>query len=197
METYLKELDTQLFFFVNQQLANVVLDWLCPLLRNKFTWIPFYIAAAVFLFIKYKIKALWFIAAAAVTVLLTDQLSASLIKPFFERLRPCNEPAISAQVRLLVKCGRGFSFVSSHAANHFGIAALFAVYFKNKYLYILLFAWASSIAFSQVYVGVHYPFDVLIGSVLGAAIGCLAAYGLRLMLVRTILNFEDDSNLRK
>ncbi len=185
METYLKELDTQLFFFVNRQLANVVFDWLCPLLRNKFTWIPFYVAAAVYLFIKYKSKTFWLIGAAAVTVLLADQISSSLIKPFFERLRPCNEPSISEQVRLLVKCGSGFSFVSSHAANHFGLAALFIFFFRRKYLSITLLLWAFSIAFAQVYVGVHYPFDVFVGGAIGFTIGGVVAWGLRLCLKKS------------
>jgi len=184
METYFKELDTQLFFFVNHQLANVVFDYLCPLLRNKFTWIPFYVAATVYIFIKFSYKAFWLIGAAALTVLLADQISSSFIKPLFERLRPCNEPMIRAQVRLLVKCGIGYSFVSSHAANHFGLAALFIFFFKKKYLTLALLFWASSIAFAQVYVGVHYPFDVLVGGVIGSAIGGLLAWTLQLLSIK-------------
>jgi len=184
METYLKELDTQLFFFANHQLANVVFDWLCPLLRNKFTWVPFYLAATVYLFIKHSYKALWLIAAAALTVLLADQISSSLIKPLFERLRPCNEPAMREQVRLLVKCGSGYSFVSSHAANHFGIASVFVFFFRKTYLSIALLLWAFSIAFAQVYVGVHYPFDVLVGGAIGFAIGGLLAWILQLKSIK-------------
>ncbi len=170
---FLNTVDTQLFFLINHSFANPVLDLLCPLLRNKLTWIPFYLAAAVYLFVKYKSKALWVICAAVICIVLADQISSSLIKPFFGRLRPCNDAQIKDQVRLLIECGKGFSFVSSHAANHFALAVFFALFFSIRKLTITLLAWAFSIAISQVYVGVHYPADVLAGGLLGVTVGWL------------------------
>lgn len=180
MESFILTLDEQLFFIVNRHSSNALLDWLCPLLRNKFTWVPFYFLAAFYLTFKFKSKVLWIFAATAITVLIADQLAAGVIKSVFQRLRPCNEPSIKEHVRLLVNCGSGFSFVSAHAANHFAIASLFATSFSKKYLSLLLFIWASSVAFAQVYVGVHYPLDVILGGVLGTVIG----YPMALILKR-------------
>jgi undecaprenyl-diphosphatase len=113
---------------------------------------------------------------AALTVLLTDQISSGLIKNFVQRPRPCFDPNFYSQVRLLLDhCSGGYSFTSSHATNHYGIAAfLFATlgsYFGHwKYL---LFVWASLICYAQVYVGVHYPLDVIVGAILGYIIGSI------------------------
>ena len=171
MESFILALDEQLFFMVNRHFSNALFDWLCPLLRNNITWVPFYFLASLYLTFKFKSKALWIFAATAITVLIADQLAAGVIKSVFQRLRPCNEPSIKEHVRLLVNCGSGFSFVSAHAANHFAVASFFASFFSKKYLTLLLFIWAGSIAFAQVYVGVHYPLDVILGGLLGVVIG--------------------------
>lgn len=175
------EFDKALFFFINQGLANPVMDVVCPILREKLTWIPLYMGIALAVYKKYG-KLLFPIAVVAVlTILLTDQISSSLIKPSFQRLRPCNDPALQQQVRLLLShCGAGFSFVSSHAANHFGLAAFFSFSVGRRPLWIaLLFFWAFAIAFSQVYVGVHYPLDVAAGALLGVCIGMGLGWPLR------------------
>ena len=103
----------------------------------------------------------------------TDFISSSLIKPTVQRLRPCNDPEIKSDVKNLVDCGSGYSFPSSHASNHFGLAVFLIVLFFSKWKLILPIGllWAASISFAQVYVGVHYPIDILAGAMLGGMIG--------------------------
>ena len=166
--------DKAVFLFINQRHTNSFFDWLMPIMRESKTWIPLYILLIVFATIKLKKKVLLWILFAILTIALTDQISSHILKPFFARLRPCADPNFSPQIRLLLNhCSGGFSFTSSHACNHFGVAIFIitslATYLNNwKYLFII---WAAIICFAQVYVGVHYPLDILCGGLLGAFIG--------------------------
>ncbi len=115
---------------------------------------------------------------AIINVTLTDQVSSSLVKKMIERIRPCNEEALVGKMRLLLEhCSGGYSFTSSHATNHFGFAMF--VFLTTKHIMgkwtRWLFIWAATISYGQVYVGVHYPLDVLAGSLLGMGIGALTA----------------------
>jgi len=171
----LRHIDYKLFHFINTDLANPVFDIICPVLRNKHTWIPLYLLIAYFFQKRFGYAILTLGILAAITVLLTDQISSSLIKPLVHRLRPCNNPAI--QARLVIEyCGAGYSFVSSHAANHFGIAAFLSVFVSHQKGYgTLLFSWAFLVSASQIYVGVHFPIDVIAGALLGIGIGFTVA----------------------
>ncbi len=168
----LLKIDNEWFTAINNGMANDWFDVLMPVLRNQYTWIPLYVFTAFWLLYKYKLQGFWFIAFTLVTFFLSDQISASLIKPFIERLRPCREPMLAEQVRLLVHCGSGFSFPSSHATNHFGFAIIVGVSLYNdiKWPMYSLLAIATLVSFAQVYVGVHYPIDVLAGALLGSII---------------------------
>lgn len=107
------------------------------------------------------------------TVVLADQISSSVIKPFFNRLRPCNDPDLIETVRLLVNCGGGKSFTSSHATNHFAVATFLGCISSayNRVIAGLLLLWAAAISYGQVYVGVHFPIDIIFGAVLGIFLG--------------------------
>lgn len=172
----IEHIDITLFLFLNKGIANPVFDVLCPLFRNKLFWIPLYVLLFAWFAKQYKWKALWILAFSGLVILLCDQISASLIKPYFARLRPCNTVELASEMRVLVHCGSGFSFVSSHAANHFGLSFFLLPLFKNKLVKLLLLFWAATISFSQIYVGVHFPIDVLCGALLGAAIGAVLAF---------------------
>jgi undecaprenyl-diphosphatase len=162
-------LDHTLFHYINQGLASPLLDYLCPLARDKYTWLPFYIIGGCYVLYRYKMRGLWLIVFAVLTIALCDQAS-NLIKLLTHRLRPC---FVEPQVRLLVAgCSHTFSFTSNHAANHFGLAVFLSLSFsKLRWLPVLLVAWAGFIAFSQVYVGLHYPADVAGGALLGTLVG--------------------------
>jgi len=167
------QLDQNLFFAINHGLSNPFFDWLMPALRNRFFWTPLYLFIAIFLVRNYGKKGWIILIFTALTFGFTDYLASSVIKPAVERLRPCNDPEIKTEVKNIVACGTGFSFPSSHASNHFAIAVFLILLFYHKWKLILpigLF-WAASISFAQIYVGVHYPIDILSGALLGSMIG--------------------------
>jgi undecaprenyl-diphosphatase len=169
------ELDWLLFKFINNDLSNPLFDFLMPLFREKKFWIPLYLLLAFFIIQKYKYQSIGIFILILITLLICDQLSSGFIKNIFLRLRPCNNSDFSDKVRLLVNCGSGYSFPSSHATNHFAFAMFFYRLYLNKWILVLGMFWAAIISFAQVYVGVHYPVDVFAGMLLGLFIGGIVA----------------------
>jgi membrane-associated phospholipid phosphatase len=180
-------LDKALFKIINGQLTNPFFDWIMPWLRNSDMWMPLYLFLVLFILINFKKQGFWIIAFAIITITITDGISSKILKPYFNRLRPCNDPDMASMVRFLLsyRPGNG-SFTSSHATNHFGIAMFLYMALKkyfNKSVrswMLLLFVWAFFISYAQVYVGVHYPGDVIAGGILG----CLLGYGTAYILNR-------------
>jgi len=172
------DVDQQIFQFINSDISNVVFDYLMPALREKLIWLPFYIFLVTFMFVNYRFSVAGiFVIVLIVAIGISDVTSSRLIKNHVERLRPCNDPNLSVPVKLRVRCGNGYSFTSSHAANHFAFV-FFLIYtlgrFYKKCRWPLII-WAVLISVAQVYVGVHFPFDVIFGGLLGMAIGMLMA----------------------
>jgi undecaprenyl-diphosphatase len=187
--------DVLVFNFINQDLSNAVFDFLLPLFRSKFFWIPLYILVSVFLILKLKKQSLGLILLFILTVFLTDKINSEIIKKSVCRPRPCNEISLKETVIKRVACGNGFSFASSHSANHFALAHLFSMVLvpllstkksKRYLLSILTYLWAFSIAFAQVYVAVHYPLDVVVGAFFGIGLASLT-YALYKMLIKRYL----------
>lgn len=168
------DFDEYLFGLVNQKASNSFFDLIMPFIRQPLFWLPLYFFIILFAIYNFPKKAAIWIGCMLLTVGITDSISSRVFKPLFGRLRPCNNPELADSIRLLVDhCGQNGSFTSSHATNHFGIAVfifitLEKVWGKINYLFIL---WAAVICFAQVYVGVHFPFDVLGGAILGSVIG--------------------------
>lgn len=171
----LTQLDQSLFFLINGEWTNTFLDWIMPLLRDKYFWTPVYLFLVVFFLSQYKWRGLVLIGLVLLAFAIADFTSASIIKPLVERLRPCNDLDLAGQIRVLVNCGGGYSFVSSHASNHFAISfLLISLFYKQwKWIFPLCFLWAFSVSYAQIYVGVHYPLDILGGAVLGTLVGLL------------------------
>lgn len=174
----LNTIDHQLFLLINRGMVNPFFDGLMPILRSRFFWSPLYLFLIVYIIKTNSARnAIITISFLLITFALTDFVSAGIFKETFMRLRPCNEPEFMAYVRNIVGCGSGYSFVSSHACNHFGLAIFLSLYFsENKWIGKLFILWASSISFAQIYVGVHFPFDILAGMFLGVGIAYLTYY---------------------
>jgi membrane-associated phospholipid phosphatase len=168
-------LDHQIFYAINTGLTNPFFDWLLPILRAPFTWLPLYIVIIVYVIKRYRTKGFYLVLALMLTAGLTDLLNSRLLKNYFNRTRPCNEIAFQKDIIVRVPCGSGKSFPSSHASNHFAVAVFLIVMFCNKWRWILPVGvlWAASISFSQVYVGVHFPVDVFFGMLVGVTMGLI------------------------
>lgn len=170
----LLHLDTALFKLINGRLQNSVFDFVLPILRNSMCWVPLYLFLMIFAIVNFKKNVWWWILFAVATAGLTDIISSDLIKENIFRLRPCHDPELA---RCLVSyCPQSSSFTSSHATNHFGLACFFFLTLRELPLLWrrAFFAWAGIIILAQVYVGVHYPLDVLAGGVVGLVFGYLS-----------------------
>ncbi len=178
MPDQLLQLDRHLFYFVNHSLTNPFFDLVMPYLRNPKFWIPLYLLIIGFCIWKFKKQAIYIIVILALSAGFADFTSARMVKPLVKRLRPCNDPIIALTDITRVSCGTGYSFPSTHATDHFAMAFFMILLFYKRWRWIWLWAilWAGSISFAQVYVGVHYPIDVICGAIYGALVGWLFAF---------------------
>lgn len=175
----LEKWDTWLFLKINTQWTSAAFDGIAPLLRNKYTWVPFYIFMLLMVFYNFGKKSWSWLLFAILTVIISDQISSSFFKNTFDRIRPCNLAGLREQARLLLPhCSGGYSFTSSHAANHFGIGYFFFLTLRpylRDWAWLFL-VWAALVSYAQVYVGVHFPGDILGGTVVGLCSGWLTNF---------------------
>ena len=170
----LLEIDRYLFLKINKDCSNSFFDTVMPFFREPKFWAPLYLFVLFFIILNFGKKAALWCIGAIVTVAITDSVSSKIIKPFFARPRPCMDAEFSSQVRLVASyCGGNGSFTSSHATNHFGLAMFFFItmhHLAPKYIKFF-FLWAALICFAQIYVGVHYPSDIIGGALFGSLVG--------------------------
>lgn len=168
------EADQFLFYLINHSLSNSLFDSVVPWLRNDKFWIPLYVFLISFILFNFGKKAYWLIIFVIITASAADIISSRVVKPLVKRTRPCRTE-MSFEPRVLVNCGSGYSFTSSHATNHFAVAAFLSMALGRyiRRLSFWLYFWAASVAFAQVYVGVHFPLDVISGAILGFLIAAL------------------------
>lgn len=164
----LRQIDTELFVAINRGLANPVCDLLMPAATNEWILRGILLTIALALVIFGKTRGRLAALGCVLAVVLSDQVSAQIIKPLVERVRPCH---VVAGVHLLVNCSQGLSFPSSHAANTFGQAMFLGALYPRARWY--LFGFATVVSYSRIAVGVHYPFDVVVGALVGLLCGRL------------------------
>lgn len=181
----LLQADTAVFYFINVSLSNPVFDVLMPFVTTKQNWYLPFVALLTWLIITEKQKGLYFLLLILITLLLNDQITNSLLKPLVGRLRPCKT---LENFRLLVSCGGRFSFPSSHASNAMALMTLFSFKYKRLMPGFILIAF--TVGYSRIYVGVHYPADVLIGFL----VGYLCALGATKTLERLISGLALQKN---
>lgn len=176
--------DQEAFLAINQGLSNAFFDWLMPILRNPYTWAPLYLFIIIFCIKNYRKKGALIILFILITFGIADSLSSSVIKKSVKRIRPCNDIEFKEEVNVRVRCGSGYSFTSSHATNHFAMAVVIITIFYRRWKHILWLGllWAGAIGFAQIYVGVHYPFDIVCGALLGTLIGYLVGLIFRFII---------------
>lgn len=179
--------DTDLLLYINH-CNNALLDDMMIRFSNTWTW-SLLLLVVIFLVLRNRPlkEALFILLGIGLCVLFADQISSTLIKPWVARFRPTHDPEIMFQVRHIAGRMGQYGFVSSHAANTFAIATFLSLVFRHRVTTICLIIWASIVGFSRIYLGVHFPLDVLCGGLLGVLIG-LFVYYLIYFIVNKFLN---------
>lgn len=175
---YIQSFDLAVFKFIHHSIKNGVFDFILPLVRNKWTWLPLYLFL-IYSLVKNYAKVYWkIILIVIISVICSDFICAKVLKDIFERTRPCHLFSNELWFHQFNLCSSTFSFPSCHATNHSLIAFILLPYFSKIVKYLLI-SWFIMIGFAQVYIGVHYPLDILGGICLGLAISRFGCHQLK------------------
>ena len=169
----LSSIDSELFLYLNG-LHVGWMDKIMILITNMWIWFPLYLLLIYWTVKQYGKHCWWVFLAVGVVVLCSDQLSSHVFKPVFQRLRPCYNPDLQDLIHLPKGLAGGrYSFTSSHAANTFAVAAFLAPTLRNykPWSGLALYLWAFISSYSRIYLGFHYPGDILCGAILGILVG--------------------------
>ena len=185
----LDSLDRDLFLFINVTLSNPVTNFLMPVVTNDNLLRVMYAIAMILVLWKGNARARWMVLASALVLTATDQLSSSVIKPAVGRLRPCH---VLEGINLLVGCGGGKAMPSSHAANAFGQGVLFSLQYPFIRWPLLIFA--ATVAVSRIFVGVHYPADIIVGAALGTIVATVLSFAFNPIYQRLVQWYREGKS---
>lgn len=164
----LLEYDREIFLYLN----GLHTPWLDPIMlfiTETLSWLPLHLFLLYLIFKDHQKKGWLILIGLVITIVLADQVTSTLMKPYFARFRPSHEPSLQSLVHIVNSYKGGkFGFASSHAANTFGAATfLFLLFGKTRKWIVMLFLWAALVTYSRIYLGVHYPGDILVGALVG------------------------------
>lgn len=165
----INQIDQSIFFFFNGMHSPFWDDVMYLFTRTEI-WLIFYFCIGYFIIKKYRMKAVGILILLAITILISDQFS-TFIKETVQRLRPTHDPVIQDLVHNVYRKGGQFGFFSSHATNVFALGMFTSKLFRNSRYSLLIFLWALLVSYTRIYLGVHYPFDILTGIIVGLLIG--------------------------
>lgn len=175
----LQNIDAEIFLFFNSVHCSFF-DSFMSLYSGRFIWIPMYAALLIVMLRRYPLsKVIFLLVGIALSITLADQICSSVIRPVFERLRPSNLANPLSEFTHIVNGYRGgaYGFPSCHAANSFALAVFSAVLLRRRSFTFFIVLWAVINCYSRIYLGVHYPGDLLVGAVIGSLIGYLCCRG--------------------
>jgi undecaprenyl-diphosphatase len=166
------EWDKELLIFLNS-FHTAWLDPVMLLITKTFFWLPLYAFLIYLMFRNFKKETWLILIGAGITILLCDQITSTFMKPFFARLRPSQDPSMAGLIHLVNNYKGGlYGFASGHAANTFGVALFVWLTLKPVYKWIwVIFIWAALMTYTRIYLGVHFPGDIIVGATIGLCCG--------------------------
>ncbi|WP_276495912.1 phosphatase PAP2 family protein [Pontibacter litorisediminis] len=181
----LEQLDKEVFVYLNN-MHSPFWDVIMVFVSEKLVWIPFYLGLIGYLVWRYRRQSIPMLLMVIIAIGLADFIASGLMKPYFMRLRPCHDPTLAEVINIVEGCGGKYGFISSHAANTFALAVFFNLILSDRYLIfkVVLVAWAVVVTYSRIYLGVHFPADVILGALLGSVLAFLASLAYSKLLQR-------------